>query len=155
MKRIKDLTAFVVDDNPLSRAVYQQSLSRLGCENVQSFDNGQSCLDTIQQTTADLVLVDYLMEPMNGLELTRKIKRILPQCYVVMMSSQSDLQVAVNAMKSGAFDYITKGKSEGDQIADVLRKMLYALNLVKRGRPRRQEAPVAAATALTLPNGLR
>ncbi|MBS1614941.1 MAG: response regulator [Bacteroidetes bacterium] len=155
MKRIKDLAVFVVDDNPLTRSVYQQCLSRLGCEIVHSFDNGQSCLDALANTPADLVLVDYLMEPMNGLELTKKIRRMTPQCYVVMISSQSDLQVAVNAIKYGAFDYITKGKSENDQIAGVLQKMLFALNLVKRGRPRKLNISAAAATMISLPPSLR
>jgi DNA-binding NtrC family response regulator len=135
MKRIKDLTVFIVDDNPLTRASFQQCLTRLGCEKVHSFDNGQGCLDDLP-LAPDLVLVDYLMEPMNGLELMKKIKRVLPQCFVVMISAQSDLQVAVNAMKYGAFDYISKGKTEMDQIAGVLHKMLYSMNLVKRGRPR-------------------
>ena len=135
MKRIKDLTVFIVDDNPIVRASYQQCLIRLGCESVRSYDNGQSCLDELA-LVPDIVLVDYLMEPMNGLELMKKIKRVLPQCFVVMVSGQSDLQVAVNAMKYGAFDYITKGKSETDQIAGVLHKTLYSMNLVKRGRPR-------------------
>lgn len=135
MKRIKDLTVFIVDDNPIVRTTYQQCLIRLGCETVRSYDAGQTCLDELP-LMPDLVLVDYLMEPMNGLELMKKIKRVLPQCFVVMISGQSDLQVAVNAMKYGAFDYISKGKSEMDQIAGVLHKVLYSMNLVKRGRPR-------------------
>ena|ERR1043165_4134020 len=135
MKRIKDLTIFVVDDNPIVRMTYQQYLTRLGCEKLKTFDNGHSCIEELNEMP-DLVLIDYLMEPLNGLEVMKRIKRILPQSFVVMISGQSDLQVAVNAMKYGAFDYIMKGKTEGEQIAAVLHKMLYTMNLVKRGRPR-------------------
>lgn len=154
MKRIKDLTAFVVDDNPLVRAAFQQCLSRLGCENVKSYDSGERCLENITDTP-DLVLVDYLMEPMNGLELMKKLKRALPQCYVVMVSGQSDLQVAVSAMKYGAFDYVTKGKTETDQIAAVLHKMLYTMNLAKRGRPRTVNHQKAFPILPANPPGIR
>jgi polysaccharide export outer membrane protein len=135
MKRIKDLNIFVVDDNPIVRRTYQQYLTRLGCDKVRMYENGQNVIDALKDLP-DLVLVDYFMEPMNGLEVMKKIKRMLPGAFVVMISGQTDLQVAINAMKYGAFDYIIKGESEGEQIAALIHKMLYTMNLVKRGRPR-------------------
>lgn len=135
MKRIKDLNIYIVDDNPVVRRNYQQYVSRLGCEKISVYDNAQSCIDALAGAP-DLILIDYLMEPMNGLEAMKRIKRIIPAAYVVMISGQSDLQVAVNAMKYGAFDYIMKGENEHEQIAAMLHKMLYNMNLVKRGRPR-------------------
>jgi DNA-binding NtrC family response regulator len=135
MKRIKDLNVFVVDDNPIVRRTYQQYLNRLGCEKLSMFENGQSCIEALKDMP-DLVLIDYYMDTMNGLEVMKRIKRVLPSVFIVMISAQTDLQVAVDAMKFGAFDYIIKGENEGEQIAAVLHKMLYTMNLVKRGRPR-------------------
>jgi DNA-binding NtrC family response regulator len=135
MKRIKDLNIFVVDDNPVVRRTYQQYLTRLGCETFSLFDNAQSCIDELKNCP-DLILIDYYMDTINGLEAMKRIKRMLPGVFIVMISAQTDLQVAVNAMKYGAFDYIIKGENEGEQIAAVLHKMLYTMNLVKRGRPR-------------------
>lgn len=135
MKRIKDLNIFVVDDNPVVRRTYQQYLTRLGCERIRMFENGHGCIDALKEGP-DLVLIDYVMDSINGLEVMKRIKRILPGVFMVMISGQTDLQVAVNAMKYGAFDYIIKGDNEGEQIAAVLHKMLYTMNLVKRGRPR-------------------
>ncbi len=135
MKRIKDLNIFVVDDNPLARKVYQQCLARMGCERMKVYDNGQDCINELVEHP-DLVLIDYMMEPLNGLEVLKKIKRFNPDVYLVMISGQTNLQVAVNAMKYGAFDYIIKGDTESEQIAAVLHKMLHVMNLVKRGRPK-------------------
>jgi DNA-binding NtrC family response regulator len=135
MKHIKDLNIFVVDDNPICLRTYQQYLSRLGCQRLRLFESGQECVDEISEMP-DLVLVDYSMEPMDGLDVLKRIKRTAPTTFLVMISGQNDLQVAVNAMKYGAFDYIIKGQQEGEQIAAVLHKMLHEMNLVKRGRPR-------------------
>lgn len=135
MKRIKDLNIFVVDDNPLARKAYQQYLTRMGCERMKVYDNGQDCINELVENP-DMVLIDYMMEPLNGLEVLKKIKRFNPDVYLVMISGQTDLQVAVNAMKYGAFDYIIKGDTESEQIAAVLHKMLHVMNLVKRGRPK-------------------
>lgn len=137
MKRIKDLTIFVVDDNAIVRRTYQQYLGRLGCDgdSVRLFESGLACIEELK-AGPDLILIDYYMETANGLEVMKRIKRILPSVFIVMISGQTELQVAVNAMKYGAFDYIVKGENEGEQIAAVLHKMLYTMNLVKRGRPR-------------------
>jgi DNA-binding NtrC family response regulator len=135
MKHIRDLNVFIVDDNPICLRTYQQYLSRLGCQRMRAFDNGQDCLSEIGEIP-DLVLVDYTMEPMNGLDVLKRVKRLAPTTFCVMISGQNDLQVAVNAMKYGSFDYIIKGQQEGEQIAAVLHKMLAEMNVVKRGRPR-------------------
>jgi polysaccharide export outer membrane protein len=135
MKRIKDLNIFVVDDNPVVRRTYQQYLTRLGCEQLTAFENAQGCIEALKDGP-DLILIDYYMDTLNGLEAMKRIKRMLPTVFVVMISGQTDLQVAVNAMKYGAFDYIIKGDTEGEQMAAVIHKMLYTMNLVKRGRPR-------------------
>ncbi len=135
MKRIKDLNIFIVDDNQLARKAYQQYLTRLGCEKLRMFDNGQDCINNLVETP-DLVLIDYCMEPLNGLDVLKKIRRFNPDVYLVMISGQTDLQVAINAMKYGAFDYIIKGDTENEQVATVLHKMLHVMNIVKRGRPK-------------------
>jgi DNA-binding NtrC family response regulator len=135
MKHIKDLNVFVVDDNPICLRTYQQYLSRLGCQRMRLFENGQDCITEMSEQP-DLVIVDYSMEGMDGLDVLKRVRRIAPTTFLVMISGQNDLQVAVNAMKYGAFDYIIKGQHEGDQIAAVLHKMLAEMNVVKRGRPR-------------------
>lgn len=142
MKRIKDLNIFVIDDNPVAQKSYQQYFARLGCVRMRMYDNGADCLQDIGENP-DLVLIDYYMLPLNGLEVLIRIRAFNPKIYTVMISGQTDLQVAVSAMKCGAFDYIIKGESESTQIATVLQRMLQTMNQVKRGRPRAVPAPAA------------
>ena len=76
------------------------------------------------------------MEPLNGLEVLRKIKRFNPNIYMVLLSGQDDMEVAVNALKYGAFDYIIKGKNDLAKIETVLAKIQTVMAELEQ-RPRR------------------
>ena len=54
------------------------------------------------------MLTDYKMAEMSGLELLRDIKRRAPECLVILMTAYATVENAVEAMKSGAYDYVTK-----------------------------------------------
>ena len=71
----------------------------------------------------DLVLSDYRMAEMNGLELLQRIKRDHPQLPVILMTAYATVESAVTAMKSGAYDYVTKPFSL-DQIQHVVARAL-------------------------------
>ncbi len=98
---------FLVDDDELILKSFSRHLKNLGFENIKTFDNGGAALNQLTENPF-LVLLDYQMADLNGFEVLRKIKRYNPNTYVIMLSSQDDLQSAVNTLKFGAFDYIIK-----------------------------------------------
>ncbi|MCM8812433.1 MAG: sigma-54 dependent transcriptional regulator [Candidatus Omnitrophica bacterium] len=100
-------TILIVDDERLTRVSLQELLRGDG-HRVLAAEDGLSALGIAQQETVDIVLSDMKMPHLNGLELLREIKRRAPAIEVVMMSAYGEIESAVEAMKLGAFDFITK-----------------------------------------------
>jgi DNA-binding response OmpR family regulator len=75
---------------------------------VDSAENGQMGLDKIKKSDFDVVVVDLVMPVVGGMEVLRETKRIKPQISVILMTAFATIDNAVEAMKAGASDYITK-----------------------------------------------
>lgn len=122
MEEKASLSIFIVDDDPFCRSLYQRHLHNLGYNQIRLFSDGQECLDSLTDQP-DVIFLDHRMEPLDGLEMLRKIKRFNSDIYLVIISGQDDVQVAVNALKFGAFDYIIKGDNDFEKIESVLKKI--------------------------------
>lgn len=113
---------FLIDDDPFYRLIYEKMLRRLGLSQITSFDDGQQAINHLTDHP-EIIFLDHVMNNMDGLDVLLKIKRINPDIYVVFISSQESISVAVDALKYGAFDYIIKGQSDQEKIALVLDKI--------------------------------
>ena len=111
MKNLEDLKVFIVDDDPFCRMMYHQHLFNLGLKNLSLFSNGPDCINNLSENP-DIIFLDYDMKPFNGLETLKIIKQYNPDIYLLMLSAQKDIRVAINALKHGAFDYISKGGND-------------------------------------------
>lgn len=132
MKNTKKI--FVVDDDLFSLNLYRQELENLGLNDISTFQNGSICLYNLFQKPA-IVFLDYYMNDISGLEVLKKIKRFDPNIHVVMISGQENSQVAVEAMKFGAFDYLVKGDNEGEKISKVLNRISTIEGQLKKSMP--------------------
>jgi DNA-binding NtrC family response regulator len=115
-------TIYLVDDDPLFLNLYSKIIQQLGYENLYLFASGLECLDHLNKQPA-LVFLDHSMDDLTGFEVLNKIKRFNPNIFVVIISAQESIEVAVNALKYGAFDYIIKGENEVKRIANVLKRI--------------------------------
>lgn len=113
---------FLVDDDVFCLNLYQQFLIKLGYENISCFTGGVDCLKNIDQHP-DIVFLDYNMEDMSGLEVLKKIKEKNKEIIVVFISGQEDVDVAVQVLHNGAFDYIVKSKITPDLLHELLKKI--------------------------------
>ncbi|MCE5333359.1 MAG: sigma-54 dependent transcriptional regulator [Desulfobacteraceae bacterium] len=97
----------VVDDEPM---VCISLANWLKEENyfVKYVNDGQAAIETMKQEAWDIVLLDYKMPGMDGLDVLRHIKEIAPQTVVLMMTAYASIANSVQAMKEGAFDYVVK-----------------------------------------------
>lgn len=130
----ESLSIFIVDDDLFCQNLYEQFIRNLGYSNITLFSDGQECLNHLTDQP-DVIFLDYRMEPLDGLDVLRKIKRFNPDIYLVVISGQDDLQVAVDALKYGAFDYIIKGQNDFEKIESVLKKIRQVMALLQQ-RPR-------------------
>jgi len=134
MKDLKDQPIFVVDDDVFIAELYKQYLTNLGYKQSQIFNSGQDCLDNIIKNPK-IIFIDYQMDSMNGFELLKKIKRFNPNIYVVMISGQADMDVAVESLKYGAFDYIAKSGDTLRKIEKVIKRILDFHHKLDENRP--------------------
>jgi DNA-binding NtrC family response regulator len=98
---------FIVDDEPTVRDVVARLAAPLGFE-VQVFENGHAALAELSRRSPDGALVDLQMPSIGGLSVLREFKRLAPVCEVILMTGYATIDTAVEAIKLGASDYLTK-----------------------------------------------
>ena len=97
----------VVDDNPdvlesVSSLISAHRLSVISCENAKD------ALDGLHENRIVAVLTDISMPELSGLELLEKVHNINPEIPVILMTAYAELDIAIDAIKRGAFDFVTK-----------------------------------------------
>ena len=112
----------IVDDEPLNLDLLEQELTDLGYA-VAKADGGKAALEKLSAQPADLVLLDYQMPGMNGIEALNEIKKRDPALPVIIITAYGTIERAVEAIKSGADDFVTK-PFDPDHLAMVVKKAL-------------------------------
>jgi len=102
------LKILVVDDEASVRELLRRGLSQMGHFLVDVASNGLEAIEKIEKDLFDLVLTDLKMPEMGGIELLKTIKGTRPELTVIIMTAHGSIETAVEAMKKGADDYITK-----------------------------------------------
>lgn len=97
----------VVDDDVDICTLLSRYLTKKGFEVSTSY-TGTQALDILKKNRFDLVLCDFRLGDIEGSEVLVKIKELYPEVPVIIITGYSDIKVAVNVMKLGAFDYVTK-----------------------------------------------
>lgn len=97
----------IVDDEPLVRRSLSELLTLCGYT-VTTASNGKEALDCLKSYTADITITDMKMPEMDGVQLLKQIKKIYPDMPVILITGYGSIQNAVDAMREGAYDYITK-----------------------------------------------
>jgi len=97
----------VVDDEEVIRNVCRRSLEKIDF-NIDTAENGVKALELLRDETYEIVFTDFKMPIMDGLELLENIKRDYPYIEVIIMTAYATIESAINAMKTGAYDFILK-----------------------------------------------
>jgi len=127
----------VVDDEPGMRSLLGKVLTKEGYF-VTTFEKGEDALAAMDGEDYDLAVLDIEMPGMNGIELLKKIKKRAHGLNVVMITAYGSLQSAVEAMRLGAYDYLTK-PFEMEEIKLVVEKALERERLITENRALHEE----------------
>ncbi|MEE9436523.1 MAG: sigma-54 dependent transcriptional regulator [Candidatus Adiutricales bacterium] len=130
-------TILVVDDEKNYLLVMAALLSDQGYE-VLTAENGVQALEVIDETDLELVLTDMKMPQMDGIDLLTRITKLRPELPVIVMTAFGTVEKAVEAMKTGAFDYITK-PFQNEELMLTIQKALDMHRLVRVNRELTQE----------------
>ena len=106
-KAVIDTLLIVDDEKDMGRLLKRALEPELGCE-VKTADSGEGALAVLEKDPVGLVLLDVKMPGMDGLEVLERIRRDHPWLTVVMMTAHGTIELAVQAIKMGAYDFITK-----------------------------------------------
>src|SRR5690349_20586871 len=117
-------TILIVDDDRDICLLLKRFLTRHGYEVLEAY-SGKKALESLEETQPDLVMCDFRLEDMEGNTLLAKIKERYLHLPVIIMTGYSDIKIAVEVMKMGAFDYITKPLFP-DEILVTIKKALEA-----------------------------
>jgi two-component system, NtrC family, response regulator AtoC len=112
----------IVDDEPNLRKILAAQLSRDGYD-VMTAEDGEQGLATLRDHHIDLVVTDLKMPRVDGMQLLREALRIDPDLPVVMITAHGTVDTAVEALKIGAFDYLTK-PFDKDEVRAIVAKAL-------------------------------
>lgn len=108
----------VVDDEQSIRDIISEHLKQMGYTVVGAVD-GQDALDMVEMELFDLYIIDIYMPRMDGLELMMRIKEIQPLAVIIIATGYSSIDIAVKAIRNGAFHYLAK-PINADELSKVV-----------------------------------
>jgi len=135
----------VVDDEESVRTLLKRTLTEAGYD-VVTAANGQEALDKVSQLQVRVVLSDIKMPGISGIEVLRKLTADYPDICVIMATAVTDTQTAIDIMKLGAYDYISKPFNQDDLLMRV-RKAIEKLELEEKIKESTAELEVAMRSA--------
>ncbi len=123
----------IVDDEPNIRRVLNESLTAEGYRCLEAAD-AVDALEKLRANAVSLVLLDIKMPGTSGVEVLPKIEAAFPDVSIIMVTATSDAHIAVQCLKKGACEYVTKPFTLGDILSSIGRAMDLR-KFMKRGRP--------------------
>ncbi|MEE9231966.1 MAG: sigma-54 dependent transcriptional regulator [Nitrospirales bacterium] len=116
----------IVDDDPDMRDMLRDILTDQSYR-VETAQDGQEALKTLDTAPFFIVLTDLRMKGMDGLQLLHQVAKTHPECNLIMMTAFGTVETAVEAMRQGAFDYLTKPIKTDELLVTVDKAMREAL----------------------------
>ena len=110
----------IVDDEPRILLLMKGLLKANGYE-VETAKDGAAALEIVKAGVVDIVVTDLRMQPMDGMELFREVRAASPDIPVILLTAYASVETAIDALKSGIFDYLTKPFKVEDMLACLKR----------------------------------
>jgi len=108
----------LVDDEKTMVKYLSKRLIKKGFE-ISTAYNGLDALEQMRASDFDVVLLDVLMPGMNGIDTLKEIKKIKPRTEVIMLTGHASVEVGIEGMKAGAFNYIMKPFDPNELVTEI------------------------------------
>ena len=142
---MRKLNILIVEDGRSQREMLRDFLISEG-HNVKEAGNGEEAIKMVLASHFDLILLDYKMPGMDGMEVLKEVKRINHEIDVVIITAYGTIETAVEAIKVGAIDYITK-PVELDELLLLVDRVAERRGLIRENELLRQELGKKGVTA--------
>jgi two-component system NtrC family response regulator len=129
---MQKLSILVVDDGQSQREMLRDFLRSEG-HTVMEAEEGEKALKTVRGGHFDLILLDYKMPGMDGLQVLKEVKHINPEIDVIIITAYGTIETAVEALKAGAIDYITK-PVELDELIILVNRIAERRQLIQENK---------------------
>lgn len=126
----KPFKIFVVEDDEWYNRLLVHNLSLNPDYVIESFSNGKDCLNNLDKNP-DVVTLDYRLPDMQGLEILKRIKAENEEIQVILISEQDEIDVVVELLKFGAYDYIVKSRDIRERLLNTIQNIRNGVNLKK------------------------
>src|ERR1051325_1978921 len=137
----KSVRVLIADDERPLRELIVRELARKGHE-TEGVEDGQEAIDRLGQTTFDVLVLDMRMPHKSGLEVLRELAGAPDAPQIIVMTGVQDVSTAVEAMKLGAYDYLSK-PTRMEELDLLVRKAAEKAQLVRDNGALRARAPGA------------
>ncbi|HOE63223.1 MAG TPA: sigma-54 dependent transcriptional regulator [Candidatus Sumerlaeota bacterium] len=127
---MKSFRIIIADDEPTIRLILKELLIKEGYE-VEEAANGEEAILALRNAPFNLAILDYRMPKMDGMEALRQIKKIDPSVTVVMITAHGNTDVAMEAIREGAYDYFPK-PFDNKEIVFVVKRVKERQELLKK-----------------------
>ena len=141
MTKNQPVKIFAVEDDPVYTKFISYVLGLNPEFEVQYFTTGQSCLNELQQLP-NIITLDYTLPDMTGEEVLKQVKSVDPNVHVIILSGQEDISTAVDLLKLGAYDYITKDEETKDRLLNSINNALKNVSLVNELQDLKEEISI-------------
>ena len=136
-KSTQPFSVFLVDDDTIFLKALEHQLQHKLRNNIKitSFPNGEEVVSNLDQKP-DIVILDYFLNSqypgaMNGVSVLKKIKQARPETIAIMVSGQDKMQVAVDTMKYGAYEYVIKNENAFLRVQNAVKNAIQNIALTR------------------------
>ncbi len=133
MQNTKNPLIFVVEDNQMYNRLVVSYLKTNKFTNIESYLSGEEVLKNMHKNP-EIIIQDYLLEGMTGIEVLIKAKKTNPNVEFIFLSGQDSIDIAINTMKYGAYDYIVKDQMALQKLVNKINKITSVTELVKSNK---------------------
>jgi len=133
MQDTNDSLIFVVEDNRVYNKLIVSYLKTNKFTNVMPFYSGEDTINNLYRNP-DIIIQDFLLDGMNGIDVLKKAKEQNQNIEFIFLSGQDNIDVAINTMKYGAYDYIVKDQTALKKLVNKINKIQSVNKLVKSNK---------------------